>query len=282
MDTRVITTIHGRHISTHKKIGLDYKPLPDTTLNQKFGIADKEVPFPGEYPFMVYLTLGTGGAEVSQSTGACTYPTQLVHSPEDCALFKHTPFIVRPLSDDLSIEEKRGYRMRVPFTGTDGKPYVAYYVKVIDMSKVKPVVELRHIENGNITSTEYIPNEKNLSPVPRPPSNVDKNNPKGDYLVSTAMVIITLGVKDLDELRKANKLMGSTCPGLAISEIGLVSGVDRQITANVGGVQNSYTEVIAAQMDTFVYKYNVVDETSTVMEIALDVGSGEFLWVNGK
>lgn len=273
MDVRVIRTIVGAHLATHKTIGVPYVPLPNTTMNQKFGVFEKEMPRQEEYPYARYLAIGRDGAKYG--TGKCGIPKQIPHSPEHNALYEFIPWIVRRMADDLSEQQRRGYRIRVPFTSKSGEPYVAYYLKAIDVSKVKPTVELRHVEDGKITSTTYEPDVANLSPKHIEYDPININNPNADCLISTAKVPVNLNQNDIAEIIHSFEVIDGDSSCAHISEMAVVSAVDRTMTTNINGAMGNYTEAICAEMNTFLWKYNLLDITTTHLDLVLDVGSSE-------
>ena len=86
----------------------DYKIIANTSLNEKFDILSK-VPVPaGVYPTLQYWAIGTGGNNVIGNTTGFSYSE---HTPLDGALFNHVPFIMRPVTDDLTALEKSKYRI---------------------------------------------------------------------------------------------------------------------------------------------------------------------------
>lgn len=277
MDVRAIRTIDAAHLSTHKTIGIPYTPLPNSTLNQKFNVFPDELPMKGEYPNVAYVAIGRRGAKLATSTMGDPIPVQVPHSPSHAALYEHIPWIVRRLNDDLPANRRKEFRMRVPFTGKDGKAYVAYYLKAIDMTKVKPVAELRHVEDGKVTSTVFEHEVSDLSPKQIKLDNFNKNDPNADCLISTAKLEIKLDAADISEIINAFTVIDGDATGAIISEVALVSGVDRVMQANISGVMGSYIECICAQVNVFVYKYAVLDVTSTSLDMIFDVGSSELM-----
>lgn len=277
MDVRAIRTIYAADLSTHKTLGIPYVPLPNTTLNQKFNVYPEEVPMQGEYPNVVYLAVGRGGSKLSVSTMGEPKPVPIPHTPEHAALYRHMPWIVRRLDDDLTAAQRKRYRMRVPFTGQDGSPYIGYYLKAIDLTMVRPSVELRHVEDGKVTATVFEPDVANLSPKPVVLDNVNVQNPNNDCLVSIAKLEVTLDVTDISELINAFTVIDGDASGAIINELALVSGVDRVMQTNINGAMGSYIEAIAAQINLFTHKYNVLDVTSSKLKFTFDVGSAELM-----
>lgn len=277
MDVRAIRTIHAAHLSTHKTIGVPYVPLPNSTLNQKFNVYPEELPMNGEYPNVAYVAIGRRGAKLGSSTSGDPIPVQVPHSPKHAALYEHMPWIVRRLEDDLSASQRKRFRMRVPFTGKDGNAYVGYYLMAIDMTNVKPTAELRHVENGKITSTVFEPDVGDLSPKQIVMDNVNIKNPNNDCLVSTAKLEVDLNATDIAEIINSFTVIDGDASGAVISEIAVVSGVDRIMQTNISGAMGSYIECICAQVNVFVHKYAVLDITSTSLKLTFDVGSSELM-----
>lgn len=277
MDVRAIRTIHAAHLSTHKTLGIPYVPLPNTTLNQKFNVYPEELPMQGEYPNVVYVAVGRRGAKLSVSTMGDPKPVQIPHTPEHAALYGHMPWIVRRMEDDLTAAQRKHYRMRVPFTGKDGKPYIGYYLRAVDLTLVKPKVELRHVEDGKITATVFEPDVANLSPKHVVLDNINVQDPNNDCLVSTAKLEVVLDVNDISELINSFSVIDGDASGAIISELALVSGVDRVMQTNINGAMGSYIESICSQINVFTYKYIVLDVTSTKIELTFDVGSAELM-----
>lgn len=277
MDVRAIRTIDAAHLSTHKTIGKPYIPLANSTLNQKFNVFPDELPMKGEYPYVAYLAIGRRGAKLAASTMGDPIPSQIPHSPSHAALYEHIPFIVRKLNEDIPASMRKHYRMRVPFTGKDGNAYVAYYLLAIDMTKVNPVAELRHVEDGKVTSTVFEHEVSDLSPKHIQLDNLNKNDPNADCLVSTAKLEIRLNANDIAEIINAFTVIDGDATGAVISEIALVSGVDRTMQANISGVTGSYIECICAQVNSFIHKYTILDTTSTALDMVFDVGSSELM-----
>ena len=87
----------------HILLGKPYRLLPNTTLNEKFGILTKETPPPGSYPYMQYFCIGVGGDNIIDGDDVFNFSE---HTPLDGALFEHIPFVMRKVSSDLTVEER--------------------------------------------------------------------------------------------------------------------------------------------------------------------------------
>lgn len=279
MDKRVVRTIYADHLTTHKELGIPYEPLPNSTINQKFNIFPDELPVAGEYPYMRYLAIGRDGSKMSVSTSGDPIPVQKEHSSRDGGMFRYTPFVVRRLEEDLNPTQRARYRMRVPFTSKSGVAYVAYYLLAIDIRHVKPVVELRHVEDGKVTSVEFEPERGDLDPVYKPISNINKNDPNGDCLISTAKIEIILDNNDVQEIIHGFEVIDGDASGARITEFATVNGIDRKKDAVFGTARGTYTEVVCASMHSYIWKYELLNSSTDELKIVLDVGSSEMLLI---
>lgn len=272
----VTRTIYGAHLSTHKAIGVPYQPDLNTTLNQKYEVHADEPLLKDEWPYIRYVAIGRGGARPAITTDNKLSIEPLKHSPRDAGLFDMVPWVIRTMKDDLSPQERKRYRMRVPFT-KDGVPYVAYYLRYIDVSNTKPIMELRHTEDGKTVSDIFTPEVSDLSPIPREISNINVNNPDSDCLISTAALDVHVDANDINELINVFSILDGDPKKAIISEIGLVSGVDRLVAGAVGSTTSNYLEVIGAQVNAYAFQFEVMMANKAYIDFRFDVGSSELM-----
>lgn len=235
-------TLYATDLNLHMLAGIDYKPLANTTLNEKFAVnADASAPS-GQYPKLNYFCLGIGGESPIQGDGAYISSE---HSPIDAALFQHIPFIIRTVNSDLSVSERANYRMRV-LTTLAGVQYACYYLKVIPSFDVPDYFNtINTITPKDETKLQYstisildtnIP--ELLSPTPRS-RNIDINKIDTTTKVTkVGKITLELNTTDIKEIRNAMTILGYTAS--SVREIGLVSGHD--ISTDYG------REVIHAQI----------------------------------
>lgn len=275
MDTRTKRTVAGMHLNNYKALGLPYKPQPNTTINQKFDVANDIQLRPGEYPVIGYLAIGCAGATFSTRSNNRPLTTQLPHSPEDNGMFEYIPFCARRLDDDLTPEEREKYRMRVVANNDAGEPYVFYYLLKMKTDTVLPAVHIRTVVDGKTSTKTYEPTVETLTPIPRPPSNIENNNPKNDCFIATAPIEVILGPQDIAELLNVFTILDGDPYSAYITEIGVVTGVDRKVTSPGTGMSGSYTEVICAELNAYLFDVKHLNETSTRIHWTIDVGSSE-------
>lgn len=273
-----VRTIFAAHLATCKALGRPFTLLPNSTLNQKFNLHKEESPRLNEYPIVGYVAIGNKGATYEHTTSDFLLTQPVPHLPRDASLYGHIPFIVRQVDSDLSAEERQKYRMRVPMT-IGGVNYVAYYLRALSMNEVVPSVELRNVTDGSITTNSFEPTVDDLSPSHPDISHVDVNDPSGDYLVSTAKVALTLNESDITEIMDACAIIFGDSRYAVISEIALCSGIDRTLTGMFGNVSSNYTDTIATQINSFIYQYHALTETTTKVDLRFDIGASEPLLV---
>ena len=273
-------TIYAAYLETVRSLGKPFITMPNSTLNQKFNIYPSEKPAVNEYPILKGICIGNKGAlyEIIEEDVISTKPKY--HLADHAALYNHIPFLVRPIDNDISATERLNYRLRVPFTKGTIK-YVAYFMKVIDISIMNPVTDIINVSNNGLTINvdTWTPSLSKLSPTPPVINNSEIVNPSGDYLSVSAMTSIILNSNDINEIMTACDIIYGNVNRAVISEIALCTGVDRQLSGQFGSVTASYTECIATQVNGFLYQYHALTYGQTEVNINLEVGAKEPLLV---
>ena len=278
MDNNV-RSIYGAYLQTCALLGFNVDIKPNSTLNQKFDLFPNEIFNSGETPTVKYLTIGNGGHTASMGVDGLPLINPVPHSPRHAALYNHLPFIIREVSEDLTPGERLMYRLRVPRT-IDGVNYMCYYAKVLDLSMVEPKIELRNNTNGIITATDFSPSLADLNPV-KPVIPVNGNiTSTGNYLASTAKIEFVMNEAEITELLNACNIIYGSDNYAFISEIGLCSGVDRNLMGNFGGPPSAYTEAVGVQIMNFISTAIPAYALSTSITQTIDVGSTSPLLFN--
>ena len=220
--------------------GASYKPMVNTTLNEKFAVeGDTSLPA-GKLPYVQYFCIGIGGRRfITGETDTTPEYTYSEHSPLDAALFQHIPFIIRETTSDLTANERTNYRMRKLET-FNGKEYNGTSVSSPTMSVLD-------------TSTT-----KFLNPSPITTKFEFKDLDKTRFVTKLNKLSFTLTTQEMDELMNVFKVMNiDTTTDAYITEIGLCSGLDQE----VGQGANKRVEAICAQICFFLsVSYNITEE----------------------
>lgn len=276
----IVPTAAVAYLQTCKLLKKPFVVKPNTTLNQKYGVAENELPPTGEYPSLGYIAIGNKGSTYELAPGNFVLTTPVPHLPRHAALYNMIPFVVRPANDDLSAAERANYRLRVPLTTSGGANVIAYYLKPLDLASTVPDLELRNVNNGVITTTPFTHALSDLSPVPPVVSNVNINTPDGDYLVASAKTVFTLNQAEIGNIMEACSILYGDPRYAAITEAALVTGLDKVVQGVINGVTTNYTEVIAAQIATFISQQHVLTSSSSEVKIGLNIGSVDPLLIS--
>lgn len=271
------TTIYGAALQTAliRRSTLDFPP--NTTLNEKYDIYPDARPLEGEYPYMRYFAIGRGGHR--NITGGDGEPLNQLnwHLANHSALYNQLPFVLRPLSSDLSNEERVNYAHRKVIT-QNNVSYYAYYLKKMPETESSPQLLLTTIEDGEHITIPYTPSASDLNPTP------PELDPDGDviitnqYLSTTSPLVISLSTKDIEEIINACDIIYSNTAYAVISEISLVSGVSRNVTGDSNGSSVTYDEAMVAQCNvlqcTGPYDLNSINDS---LDFAYELGASEML-----
>lgn len=216
-------------------------PAYDTlgTLNAHYNVRPSDVPT--ALPTVRYFGIGIGGNRNISDTNR-SVPQEV--SKHNMNLYKPIPFRAVPVEQDLTAVERANYRMRVIRT-INGNDYALYYLKSmvlasndVKITKTDPVTGLE---------TDYTIDYTNLTPVP-PTVDINGNvtdEAKEVNVTSTASLIITGA-----EVTEAISVLYGDLSYAKISEIGVFSGQDKQITVNdATGTPFVYAESILTQME---------------------------------
>lgn len=268
-------TIYGSYLQTIERLGLPFTLVPNTTLNERLAIQESILPPMGEIPSMRYLGIGNLGHLTVQADDGSDETIPLPHRPTDAGFFGQVPFVLREVGNDLTAEQRLNYRLRRIETH-NGQQYVAYYLRAIDMTGVTPQLQTIEVIDGVMTVAPFTPTTDNLNP-PRPEipnTGVILGSNKSE--MASAILNINLGPEDIREILNAHEIRTGSTRSPIISELGLVSGVDRDVLGSTGtGGSFTYQEVVCAQVNVFISTFHAIGYSSDGLRITLDVGGVE-------
>jgi hypothetical protein len=275
----VTRTVYGARLQSALLLGLPLEIAPNSTMNQDLGIQENVAIAQTDRPAMRYLAIGNGGHIMRVGTNNISRPVPVQHKATDASLYNQLPFVLRAVTNDLSATERGNYGLR-RLEVHDGIQYIAYYLKRLDFSDVRTVMEYKTVANNQTTTTEFIPNTSNLEPVPPALSNTGVNVTTGDYVSATAKVPFKLTEAEVTELLDVANIIYGDNGYAMISEMALCSGVDKLITVNPGtGSAFNFNEVVATQIVTFVSSFFSLLFNNSGVNVLLDLGATEPLGV---
>ena len=275
--SNVTSTIYGAALQAAHIRNLPLEYPENTTLNEKFNISPAERPRPEQLPTLKYFAIGRGGHRFT--AGADGEPLSQLnwHRASDASLFTHLPFVVRPIENDLSSDMRANYAMRKKELH-DGKNYYVYYLKRIPETTESPRMILTTYVDGVGKSEPFIPSASDLSPEP-PLLNQDGTVPvSGQYLTTTSPVALKLSKEDINEIVNGVEIIYGNLSYAVLSEVALVSGVDKVVSVESGSSSTNFNEAITAQSVILECRGpHILDRQSSSLDLTYELGATESL-----
>lgn len=275
METSV-RTVYSALLQSATYADLPLEILANSTLNQKFGIHENVMLSENDQSAVRYIGIGNGGHRMVAGADGIAKPDPIQHEPQHAALYNQLPFILRLPAQDLTPTERLKYRLRRLETH-NGTPYVAYYLKVLDVTTTSPQLELRNVTDGIVTSTPFVPTLANLNPTPPPLNPGGVITTSGDYIAATSKIPFVMTMTDIAEFLNVCNIIYGDVNYAMVSEMALCSGVDRVVTGEFNGVSSGYTDAIGVQIAQFLSGFFALNFVNSELSIDLDIGSLESL-----
>lgn len=270
-------TIYGSRLQAMLSSKLPFSMDQNTTLNEKFAILAGQNPPAGDYPAVQYYCIGNGGHELANGTGGIALANAKQHTAVHAALYSHLPFVLRATNNDISNSEQQKYALRRVET-YGGVNYYAYYLKRIPVDSAVVNTVIQTTQNGVTSSATFVPSADNLSPTPPSldPDNV--NLLQAQYANVSALLPLTLTSGEISEILDASEIIYGDQRYAIISEIGLVSAFDHEITLPNS---NTMKEAICAQVNAFISTVHMLQYASTGINGSFNLGTNEPMLVLG-
>ena len=267
-------TIYGALLDSAKRFNDPLPILPNSTLNQKFTVFENELPRQNELPIAQYLAIGLKGSEVTLSTEGFFKTKYRRYNPRWASLLSHVPYIVRPVEQGLTSDQREKYRLRT-LEEFNGNFYECWWLRKLDL-KANPVgVEYRKLINGNISSVAWEPSLSDLNPTPLTVNPNQVLLTGDDYLAATKKFEIEFTPQDIQELLNVCNVMYGDPDIANITEFGLVSGIERVMQTNFNGIMANYTEAIYCQITDFINSTLSAPNALRGQKLFIDGGSNE-------
>jgi len=271
-------TVYSAYLQTCMLTKRPFVMKPFTTLNERFDIQAGVAPATNDYPGLGFMVIGNGGHRMVTGAGGKTKPEPIQHLATDAAPYDPLPWVLRLPSEDLTSTERANYALRKEET-YDGRTYIAYYARRLDFSTVVPVMQYITVdENGDQTVTDFEPNNSNLFPTPQNLENTNVNVPTGTYVSASAKILIPVSAWEANELINVAQVKYADPDYAIISEVELVTGVNKTVSVSGPSGTFNFNEVIAAQVASHVAAFYPVRFSRNGFEISLDVGATEPLF----
>lgn len=267
---RVKHTAIGQYVQSRLFLGLPIEQLPNTTLNQKFGINHKTTRVgPDEQYKAIYFCIGDGGSGMEKSADRPAIPDLYGHDPSDCALYHHLPFVLRPINNDLTNEQRSRYRLRRKELH-NGIEYFAYYARVLSYEATTRILA-ESIVKGVSDVKPYEFTENNLSPKEPTLQVREKVTASNTKLKVSTGASLVFDENDIRELINVSKILYGTARYAVITEMSIIGGVDDQnYTSPDDGKR--INELKMATTICFFNTYHLLSYTNTGFKEVVELG----------
>jgi len=237
-----VKTIYNIDLSLANFKRKDYKPLPNTTLNEKFNILMDIDSMNVDNPILKGYCLGNGNIKTIGQDSK-TFLHYGNHRSIDGALYSHIPFLIRELDKDLGVTDKMKYRLRKEIR-IDNIDYVVYYMKVIeDISITNQILNITSKDGTLPKLSVFNSNDVSiLNPTPKEYTD-NVTSIKDEYVTVSDQVALILTIDELNEIKNAMKIMGLDSVSTKINELAICSGVDVVNPADAT-VESAYSQVM--------------------------------------
>lgn len=262
-------------LQTYLLSGLPITKLAYTTLNERLSIQANAAVASTDRPTFAYYCIGDKGHyNVPTADGEVIIePAQ--HTAADFGPYNMIPFVMRLETDDLSAAERANYGLRKVET-ISGVNYFSYYLKKIDLSKAKPVLRKTTVVNGEATTVEFVPSTSNLIPTRPTLTSSQVTTTNSEYITASMEIEVPFDEDDVAELNNVASILYGSQKRAIISEIGLVSAIQRSVeSTGPGGGAINIVEAIYAQVLTWLSTYRQLSFDNQGFVITLEMGANE-------
>lgn len=301
MAERIVTrTVYGAAIQTVKQLGLKHVVLDYTTINQAINeqtIVSKlpavrtrgmEITDPYAYQtdtdkiYTNWMVIGNlGHLNFVDPDDAIPYSIPVPHKASDSGLYNIYPFVMRPIAQDLTRQERRIYGLRRTLE-VDGELYAAYYGRRLTFDGTAPDMLITTVVDGEETSEIFIPTFENL----RPEKMSEAVTYDGVYMSVSMLSTVVFGESEIQNLKDVARLLFGNERKAIISEIGICSAVEKMVKQRyphpVGSAQqpvnvpaDQFYDIVACQINAHVTTYIPISFVDKEYTYVVDLGASE-------
>lgn len=267
-------TLYGGIAQVAHLMQIPMPVLVSSTLNEKLGIQATATLGVNELPAMRYMTIGIGAHDSVTGVDGLPLIQSTQHSSGDAAPYRMLPFVMREVGNDITPAERERYALRRIETIAT-VDYIVYYARRIDVAGLTIRAQKRTVVGSVTTTVDFVPNASNLSPVP-PVLGNGVVTTAGEFLAAVCKLEIVFDSFDVTEILNAAVVLYGKEDYAFISEIGMVTGVNRTVSASDGaGGSFSFNEVVCAQIFTHVNAMQPLKSQRDGLTLNYDVGAAE-------
>lgn len=250
-----VKTIYGGLLQTCNMLGIPYVPPVNSTLNEIWNVHVNSQIAANDRFAAQYLCIGNGGHRWTVDGNAIPYPETIPHEMTDGSLYKHLPFVMRPVNADLSQTDRARYGLRVLLT-VAGVKYWAYFLRRLDLTNTTPQAKLTQTTNGVAVDTAFVPDNSTLTPQQPQVDNNGVISTNGQFGSVAAIVETIFTAEDTAELLNVAEILYGRQELAIVSEIGLVSAIRKAVALlTITGAEdtgNNYYEALRATVMDYI------------------------------
>ena len=200
-----LQTIYSIQLMNRMLIGKPYKPLPNTTLNELFGIEERTRKS-DIYPKINLITIGYNKNTITESTTKYKLLNNQ-HSATDAALFNHIPFYLRKESEINLYPIPPYLRLRKKLI-INNETYIAYYGKIITEFITKNDITLLKFINDDYAKITKLDTNTEDFLHPEPNVNLDLRYGGNDFIGDFVKIYEFWDNEDIENIRHAMDVLG--------------------------------------------------------------------------
>lgn len=270
---KTVRTAVGALLQTAQKLNLPYNFADNSIMNKQLGFLPDDLP--SSTPWSRFVAIGIGGMGVRYYDNNETvemWPQP--HEPQHTGMYKQIPFVMRPVTEDLTTVERSRFYGRT-IEQVDGIQYACYWLRPLDLRETVARMEYRQIIDGQVTSTPWQPSYADQHPIPKILNPGQVLVTGDDYIASTAKSTFQFNPWDMTELVNVGQVKFKSDTRITLTEMAVCSGGIVETTGNFDGIQLPYNEAIGVQITDFVSTFIPAAFNRAGAAINLDIGSVE-------
>ncbi|RLF08141.1 MAG: hypothetical protein DRJ64_01635 [Thermoprotei archaeon] len=264
-------TIYSSRLQNYISLGLEYEPLINTTLNEKF-VINPRYNFNDtikRFPTINVLTIG-GDDIVPNSNLNKLNLRASPHSPLDASLFNHIPFYLKKVSEVGNMPPNDNYVLKKHIT-IDNELYLACYgYYMSDIIYKGDVIMFNNIDTDFVNISKVDTNDGSfLNPVPR--ERLELVNTPDNYLGTFFKMYFFFSENEILNMLEAFSILYKDDSKNRITELGVCSSIRLE----------DESDVVWCGVEYFVdTDYDLIDaRDKTFLEFYLEVGNSEVIRV---
>lgn len=270
------STIYGAKLLASLLLG--HTPIIDekSTINERLDILPTARPTPQEKVYLGVLVVGNRGHRVEVGVGGIPLISMVDHTANHASPYGPVPLCMRPIDDDLSLQDRTKYALRREVE-VNGQVYYAYYGLRLNISPEDVIVNMKKITRGadGVEVEEiFTPTTNDLWPESIELPTEGAITAANVRLSASVAIRVTLDARAIEEYIEVSKILNNGDERYAvISECVLCTGADRVVSVNSTSGLVNFKESVGVQVYSFTTDHKAVYYNSQSLTFDFDIGS---------